>query len=240
MHQAVERVVDSFLAMADGALPPGYSAVLYGSAARGDYVPGWSDINLLVVSESLTPDVLRKVGRGFAEWRTATTDAPLLISRAEWARATDVFPLEITDMRHAHTVLRGPDPISALRVAPPDLRSAVERELRGKLLRLRQGYAVRSSDEAALGDLAGKSASTVLVILRGLLTLLDRPVPSDSLQVAMAAAAMIGIEGEELLAVIRHRGQPGWRCSTAEFEAYLDAVTRAAGFVDQLKIGDER
>ena len=240
MHQAVERVVSSFLTAADGALPPGYSGVLYGSAARGDYVPGWSDINLLVVTESLTPAVLRKIGGAFAEWRAKTTEPPLLISRAEWARATDVFPLEVTDMRHAHEVLRGPDPVSALRVAPADLRSAIERELRGKLLRLRQGYAVRSGDEAALGELAGRSASTVLVILRGLLTLQDRPVPSDSLQVAMAASAMIGIDGEGLLAVVRHRGQPGWRCGAAEFEAYLDAVTRAAGFVDQLKMGDER
>ena len=69
MHQAVERVVSPFLAHADGALPPGYSAVLYGSAARGDFVPGWSDINLLVVAEALSPEVLRGLGRSLGEWR---------------------------------------------------------------------------------------------------------------------------------------------------------------------------
>ena len=36
-----------FLSQADAALGNGYSAVLYGSAARGDYVPGRSDLNLI-------------------------------------------------------------------------------------------------------------------------------------------------------------------------------------------------
>jgi len=239
VHQAVERVISPFLAQADGALPPGYSAVLYGSAARGDFFPGWSDINLLLVADALTPQVLRGLGRTLGEWRKAATEPPLLITRAEWARASDVFPIEITDMRAAHKVLRGADPLAGLEVSPVDLRAALERELRGKLLRLRQGYAARSGDESALGDLAGRSASTVLVLLRGLLTLQGRPVPSDPLQVASAVAATMGIEGEELLGVVRHRGQPGWRCGGAEFEAYLDAVARAAAFVDQLKIGDQ-
>ena len=125
MHQAVERVVSSFLTHADTALPSGYSAVLYGSAARGDYVPGWSDINLLLVVDGLAAEVLRGLGRGLGEWRKAAAEPPLLITRAEWARATDVFPIEITDMRAAHKVLRGADPLIGLEVSPADLRAAL-------------------------------------------------------------------------------------------------------------------
>lgn len=240
MHETVERVVSPFLVQADAALAPGYSAVLYGSAARGDFFPGWSDINLLLVADALTPSILRGLGRLLSEWRKAATEPPLLITRAEWSRASDVFPLEITDMQTGHRVLRGADPITGIAVSPADLRAALERELRGKLLRLRQGYAARSSDEAALGALAVRSASTVLVLLRAVLTLQGRPVPADPLLVASSAAAIMGIEGEQFLGVVRHRGEPRWRCSGAEFEAYLDAVARAAAFVDQLKIGDQR
>ncbi len=240
MHQAVERVVSPFLAHADGALPPGYSAVLYGSAARGDFVPGWSDINLLVVAEALSPEVLRGLGRSLGEWRKSGGEPPLLITRAEWDRASDVFPIEITDMRAAHTLLRGANPLDGVQVSPSDLREALERELRGKLMRLRQGYAARSSDQSALGALAARSSSTVLVLLRGVLSLESRPIPSDPLQLASAASAMMGIQGEGLLGVVRHRGEVKWRCSGGEFEAYLDAVARAAGFVDQLKLGEQR
>jgi hypothetical protein len=240
VHVAIERVVSSFLDRADGVLASGYSAVLYGSGARGDFVPGWSDINLLIVAESLMPDVLRALGRSLDDWRGSSPAPPLLITGAEWARAVDVFPIEIMDMREARQVLRGPDPVTGLRPAPGDLRAALERELRGKLLRLRQGYAARSGDEAALGDLAAHSASTVLVLLRGILALHDRTIPSAPLEVVSAAGSLMGIDGDGMSGVVRHRGENGWRCGTGVFEAYLDAVARTAGFVDELKIGDQR
>ncbi len=68
-------------------------------------------------------------------------------------------------------LLRGANPLDGVQVSPSDLRAALERELRGKLLRLRQGYAARSSDQSALGALAARSSSTVLVLLRGVLSL---------------------------------------------------------------------
>jgi hypothetical protein len=163
-----------------------------------------------------------------------------VILRSEWARATDVFPIEITDMRCGYQVLRGPDPVAGLQVAPGDLRHALEREFRGKLLRLRQGYVAAGGDPAALGMLAERSAGTFLVLLRALLVLLARPVPPEPAQVAAGASAAMGIDGEPLLNVVRHRAERGWRCPPGEFEGYLDAVARAATFLDQLQLGDQR
>jgi hypothetical protein len=65
-------------------------------------------------------------------------------------------------------------------------------------------------------------------------------VPIDSLELAAAAAGAVGVDGEPLLDVIRHRAEPAWRCSPSEFEDYLDAVGRATVFVDQLQLGDQR
>jgi len=87
MHETVDRVVSPFLAAADAALGAGYSALLYGSAARGDYVAGRSDINLLLVLDDPAPTRLRALAPAFAAWRKAASEPPLLISRAEWFRA---------------------------------------------------------------------------------------------------------------------------------------------------------
>jgi predicted nucleotidyltransferase len=240
VREAVDRVVAPFLAAADSALGPGYAAVLYGSAARGDFVPGRSDINLLLILDSVAPATLRALGPALAAWRKASPQPPLLIGRSEWARAADTFPIEISDMRTASRILRGDDPLAGLVVERADLRRAVERELRGKLLRLRQGYAAAAGDPAALGDLASRSAATIMVLLRALLVLLGRTVPGDALELATAAAGTIGIEGGPWLDVIRHRGDSGWRCTVAEFEDYLDAVARTTVFVDQLQLGEQR
>jgi hypothetical protein len=240
MRESVARVIDPFLTEADKALGQGYSAVLYGSAARGDFIPGRSNINLMVVMDQLTPSTLRSLSRAFTGWRKGTPEPPLMLSRAEWTRATDAFPIEITDMRTAYRVLRGPDPLQGVRVDLADLRNALEREFRGKLLRLRQGYATYAPDPAALGKLGLQSAGTILVLLRGVLTLIGKPVPADPLELAAAAAAAIGFEGEHLLHVVRHRVDREWRCQTPEFENYMKAVEDSARFLDQLQLGDQQ
>jgi predicted nucleotidyltransferase len=240
MHQTVERVVTPFLAAADAALGAGYSALLYGSAARGDYVPGRSNINLLLVLDDPSPTRLRALAPAFAAWRKLEAEPPLLISRAEWARASDVFPVEITDMRAGYTVLRGADPLATALVDRGDLRQALERELRGKLLRLRQGYAAAAGDEKRLGEVATSSASTILVLLRSLLTLAGRPVPTVAAALAADAADLVGAPHASLVTPVERRGERGWQCKAAEFEDYLDGVALAAGYVDQLQPGDQR
>jgi predicted nucleotidyltransferase len=234
MRGTISRVVDPFLTETDRVLAQGYSAVLYGSAARGDFVPGRSDINLMLVLEQLTAPVLRSLSRAFTAWRKATREPPLILSRAEWDRASDAFPIEITDMRLSYQVLRGSDPLAGVQVDLADLRKALEREFRGKLLRLRQGYATYAPEPGALGSLGLQSAATVLVLLRGVLTVVGKPVPTDATELAGAAAALIGFEPEHLLHVVRHRSDREWRCGAPEFENYMSAVEQTAQFVDQL------
>ena len=238
MQAAIDKVVTPFLAAADAALGAGYSALLYGSAARGDYVPGRSDINLMLVLDDPSPSRLRALAPGFEAWRKGAAEPPLLISRAEWARASDVFPIEITDMRAGYRVLRGSDPLAETRVDAADLRQALERELRGKLLRLRQGYAAAAGDERAFGQLAAASAGTILVLFRCLLTLAGRPVPAGAGALATDGAALVGAPANALSGLVEHRGERGWRCGAEQFEQYMDAVARAAGYVDQLQPGD--
>jgi hypothetical protein len=163
-----------------------------------------------------------------------------MLSRAEWTRATDAFPIEITDMRTSYRVLRGADPLQGVRVDPTDLRKALEREFRGKLLRLRQGYTTYAPDPAALGKLGLQSAATILVLLRGVLTLIGKTVPTDPLELAAASAAAIGFEGEHLLHVVRHRVDREWRCQAPEFENYMKAVEDSARYLDQLQLGDQQ
>jgi predicted nucleotidyltransferase len=239
MHESVDRVVSPLLSEADRMLGSRYSAVLYGSAARGDFIPGHSDVNLMLIVEDTTPEILRSLGQALKPWRKARLAPPLLMSRQEWERATDAFPIEITDMRANYRVLRGVDPLTSARVLQSDLRRALEREFRGKLLRLRQGYAAASPDAAALGALATQSAGTVMVLLRTLLTLLGKTAPADPIDLAHAAEEAIGAGKESVARVVRHRGK-GWRCGMVEFEEYMTAVERAVQFLDQLQLGDRQ
>ena len=85
MADSWEAIVGSLISDLDQSLAGRYSAVLYGSAARGDWVAGVSDINLLLVLEDSSPASLRGLTGAFAGWRKSGNSPPLVFSREEWA-----------------------------------------------------------------------------------------------------------------------------------------------------------
>lgn len=237
MAKGLDAVLDTFVAACDDAIGPGYSAVLFGSAARGEHVRGRSDLNLLLVLRTVTPDILARLGVAFRKLKDGPVAPPILISRDEWAHAADAFPIEITDMRSAYRLLRGDDPLAGIEVAPADLRRALERELRGKLLQLRRGYVALHDDERALGQLATESISSVLLLLRAALSLLGDPPPRESAELIRRAADRMALDPAPLLAAVQHRGDEAWPCPRPTFDAYLGAVEAAARFTDLLLPG---
>ena len=148
--------------------------MLYGSAARADWVPGRSDVNLLVLLDDTSPSALRRLTPAVTAWHTKGFAPPLIMGLEEWQRSADVFPIEIADMQAAHRVLCGADPVQGMTVDPVDLREAVEKELRGKLMRLRQAW-VRFGDAGMiLGGFALASISTYFALLRCIAVLYHR------------------------------------------------------------------
>lgn len=235
----VRQPVEAFLTQVDAVLGQSYSAVLYGSASRGDWHPARSDINLLLVAEDLGPGDLRRLGAALAglpeSWRTP----PLLFTRQEWRDGSDVFPIELADMLLSHEVLRGSDPLEGRQVNSTQLRAALEREFRTKVIRLRQGYALRAGDPDALGEFATATLATVLVLARTTLVLLGRPVPQTPVLVLQAFAEAAGVSPAPLAAVAGHRNDLAWRCEPELFESYLEAIAAAAAHLDTFQPGAE-
>ena len=237
MEAAIGRIVTPVLDRLAAELGTGSSAVLYGSAARGEYRAGVSDINLLVLADSLEPAALRRLSGALEEIRRERQSPPLLMQRDEWLRATDAFPIEIADMRLAREVLRGPDPVEGLRVHPGDLRRALERELRGKLLRLRQVYALHSADPEALGDAAGRTVGSIAALFRVTLVLY-RPDPPPATPACLAELGQTtGIPTRSVIELWKRRAPKGVPCDPPLFEAYLAAVSSAVHVIDQFTRG---
>lgn len=237
MPDQIRKAVEPLLERLDQIMERDYAAVLYGSLARGEHVPGRSDINLLLVLAQLDVDVLAALAGALKTWE-GSNPPPLMLSRQELARAIDVFPVEITDMRAAYEVLRGTDPLRQLTVHPADLRRELEREFRGKLLRLRQGYTALHSEQSGLGDLARHSFSSVLVLYRGLLALADRTIPRPATEVIGAVAGLVPFDRTPVAEVLAHRDTQGWRCGRPCFEGYMQAMERCVEYVDHFKTGE--
>jgi predicted nucleotidyltransferase len=238
MSDKVNQQIDGFLAELDAAGIGGYRAVLHGSAARGQHIPGWSDINIVLILNEITTEVLGRLRGPLNRWREATGALPLMLTHREWLRSADAYPLEISEMRNGYRVLRGEDPVAELTVSPVDLRTALERELRGKLLRLRQGYALLSDDPKRMGEFVRRSISAVLFLCRGLLDLAGKLPPDDPVDLANAAGRVAGFDGPTLARIVTRRGLQDWECTEADVRGYLAAVEQAARYVDHFQTGE--
>jgi predicted nucleotidyltransferase len=239
MEEKIGALVTPVLGRIDLVLGTGYSAVLYGSAAREEFVAGVSDINLLLVCDALPPGVLRQLGPALGGLRRDRQPPPLLVERAEWLRAVDVFPIEVTDMQLNRRVLRGPDPVEALTVHPTDLRRALEQEFRAKLLRLRQVYALGGNDPKALGLTAAGTVASIAALFRVAVRLFGGTAPVATPAALAAAGALMGVTTAPIVELWGRRAPKGFVCAPELFEGYLSAVAAAVRVIDQFTRGGE-
>ncbi len=213
------------------------SLVLYGSAARGDFSPGRSDVNLLLILADASPARLRPIGPAVHAWVKAGHPPPLIFSREGWRASSDVFPIEIEDMRQAHRVLRGGDPFVSLETAPADLRQELEREVLGKLLQLRAEYVASGPHPKALGALLVDSAATFFVLFRAVLRLKGTVPPAAAAELVRAAGTVIGFDPgafDWVLARLGGRKVPELEQFDPIAQRYLAVIERLAQFVDEM------
>lgn len=215
------------------------SVVLYGSVARGDHRKG-SDVNLLVLLDRADAATLRRGHAAARRWTRDGNPPPLILPAAEWRASADVFPIELSDIRDAHVVLRGEDPFAGIEIAPADLRRQLEHELKGKQIQLREGYLATAEKPAELGALLVQALPTFLVLFRTVLRLAGEPVPREAEEVIRRTAARAGFDAEPVLEVQRAR-RDGARFRPAAdapaVEGFLAAVAATVGHVDRLDPG---
>jgi hypothetical protein len=170
------------------------SVVLYGSAAVGDHAGKRSDYNVLVVTKTLDLSLLNAISKPAIEWSKAGNPAPLMFTVERLQQATDVFPIELLDIRDCHRLLFGRDVVSGLAISQRNLRLQIEGELRGALIKLRQRYLLTQGKEKAVATLMIESLSTFLVLFRAALRLYEATVPQPKLEALDKLAAHISFE----------------------------------------------
>jgi len=118
------------------------SVIVYGSATRGAYVRGKSDLNLLIVLTETDFDSLRRFGDALSQIQDKLRVEPYIICKDELLRLAHYFPTRLWDMRRSYVVVLGDDALANLTPDNETLRMRTEQELFNLMLRLRHAIAV--------------------------------------------------------------------------------------------------
>jgi predicted nucleotidyltransferase len=213
------------------------SAVLYGSAASGDWNHRASDLNVLCVLTQVSSRELAESEPIFRWWREQGNPPPLLMSETEMRTSTDCFPMEFHDMQVHRRVLYGRDVISEITIDRKYYRAQVEHELRAKLLRLRQKAAEVLTRPDALAKLLTDSISTFCILGRHALILKGREPRWPKRDVVADLDKVVGTRFDAFNAVLNIRADakvPKDFNAVVLFEKYLTEIDAIITFVDQI------
>src|SRR5437763_1507393 len=226
---ASQLTVEQFAAEVARALGARLVALLlYGSWARGTHVPDRSDVNTLLICDTVDDALFAALAPAMRAWARGGHPAPPILTEREWRESADAFPIEYEDMRDAHRLLAGRDPWPGIQVDRGQLRRQLEHELMGKLVRLRQAYAALHEDPKQLARVVVGSAGGFFTMLRAVLRLAGRPVPASPAELVRSAAAPL----------VQHAmGGPVPRLGKGDplAAAYLEAVASTAAYVNRLE-----
>lgn len=212
--------------------------LLYGSAARGDYVPGRSNLNLLVLLTKIDVSLLQNYTKIHKRFQKEYIPVPLFLTEEELRASASLFSLEYTDIAAFHHVLLGQDPFVGLVIDSGHVSVQCEQEVRGNLLRLRQRLVEGSATMEAMGILLPLSLTALLVCLRALLRELRMPVPRATESMLSELPSALGIDPavfQDIWNLKRGVISPGPAEFPRLFERYLSTLDSVASRIGQLR-----
>jgi len=187
------ETVDQFVSRLAASLPAaGCSIVAYGSAVRGGFVAGQSDLNLLVILPAVSPAALDAVAEAAVAGRRRGL-SPVVLAVGELPALADEAPLVLWDVADRRLVLHGDDPIAALEFSHEALWRQLTFELRDKLLGLRQLQV--SGQRPRPPEVFGRRVATSLLhLFRAALRLYGRPADQNRVAAIGDVARFLGLD----------------------------------------------
>ncbi len=234
IREGLIRFCDSLRDALGGRLE---SIALYGSLAKGDFVPGHSDVNVAVVLAGVTVEALDLCVDPVTEAARDIRLSAMILTVTELRSSCDVFPVKFLDMQRWHRTLVGKDVLLDLTIRRDHLRLRCEQEIKNLTLRLRRFYVMRSHRPELVRSTLEHGVSALIEELRVVLHLRGQEAPAAKRAVAEAAGKALNLDTRALLDALELRGEgvlPDPDELRRRYGAFMAVTARAAEVVDRM------
>ncbi|HSF08722.1 MAG TPA: hypothetical protein VLA60_04870 [Nitrospirales bacterium] len=201
--------------------------LLYGSAARGDFIAGRSNFNFLVLVRALSVSGLQRAGQLHRKWGKHQIVAPLVMTQEELAQSRSLFPLEYFQMQEHHVRLAGKDPFGAGHIDGQQLGWQCAHELLANVFRMRQRFVEGEGRAEAIRALLMLSITSVLPCVRGILRVIGQPSKGKDVQILECLPHALQFEPTVLLEILQMKrglNSPGSLEWSKVYERYLQTL----------------
>jgi len=216
-----------------------HSIYLVGSVLTQDYDPKISDINSVMVLHKMDLkflELLAPLGKKYGKKGVA---APLIMTPRYIHESLDVFPIEFLNIKLCHQAVFGEDVFRDVNIENSDLRRQCERELKVKLIGLRQGYISAAGDKNILARGFIDTIAGYMPLFKGIIFLLGQMVPRNHSEILSALEEASGVSTQAFKWVLkckRQKTRPPIEQLNTVFEDYYKAIEKLGEIADALEV----
>ncbi|HDH05476.1 MAG TPA: hypothetical protein ENH01_07170 [Nitrospirae bacterium] len=215
-----------------------HSIHVTGTAVTDDYNEKISDVNSIFVLKKMDLkflELIAPLGKKYGKHKVA---APLIMTPDYIKTSLDVFPIEFLNFRLIHSTVFGEDILENLEINRMDLRRQCERELKAKLIQLRQGYISSQGNSKILTEGFVSSITGYITLFRGIISLFGKEPPVRQGEVITALSGAINADTGVFTKILKVK-HGKIRLSIEElntiFEDYYAATEKIGKIIDEIK-----
>ncbi|MDO9567398.1 MAG: hypothetical protein Q7J15_11750 [Candidatus Desulfaltia sp.] len=215
-----------------------YSIDIVGSALTEDFNPKTSDINSIFVLKKFDLKFLEDFAPLGKKFGKKQISSPLIMTSEYISSSLDVFPIEFLTIKILHKTVFGEDVFNDLEIKKSYLRHQCERELKVKLIGLRQGYLSSSGSKELIAEGFISSFSGYIPLFRGLILLFGKEPPKQNKEVLTTLQDVSGINTDVFKIILKAKKE-GTKLSIETlntiFEEYYQAIEKLGYITDAIE-----
>lgn len=214
------------------------SVAIYGSATGPDYLPKKSNVNVVVVVDTLTHEMLAGLVHTVEIGKKQRIVPPLLVTPDYIKTSLDVFPMEFLEIKDTEVVVYGEDAFQGLEISRANLRLECESQLKGAMLRTRQAYLELGGRKRGAEQVLHASLTALVPVFRTMLRLKGAEPPRGKAETIRALGEAFGVETSIFMAVLRDKSgdeKISGADSLQVLGKYVDYIEVLAEKLDQMR-----
>ena len=234
-----ERSVPFFSEVQLGYPGAVHSLHIVGSAVTPDFREKGSVIHSVIVVHKIDFGFIEFIASLGRKYRKKGIAAPLIMTPEYIRDSIDVFPIEFHDFQLIHKTVAGEDIFKDMVISKAFVKLQCEREVKVRLIGLRQSYITSLGDKRSLAEILSHSVVGCMPLIRGLLFLFDKEPPvkrHDAIRVFQELVSMDAGIFERLLQLRSGLIKPSKEELHHIFEHYHKALENVEAFIDAIRL----
>lgn len=174
------------------------SVIMHGSALSHEFIPGKSEVSLIIVLKDTSISTIRKCLPVQKNWAKRGVTTPYFVTVPFINSSLELYPIKFLNIQNDYKVLYGDDVLKDCQINKKCLKLQCERELKDIGTYLKNEYLKTLGNKRKLKSVLKCTMEQLIPLFKAVLILYDRKIPYSKSEVIAAVEDLFGFGSSAL------------------------------------------